>query len=205
MECALNSKVLVLNKSYVPINIKSAFEALCDVGAGRAMILDENYVLHDLDSWINTWSDASKLAKLPKEKIIHGPSCSIAVPEVIRSTFFKGVHNKRPRLSRSAVFARDENTCQYCGQKKSSALLNIDHVLPRSRGGKTIWTNVVLSCIECNSRKDNKTPEEADMKLLKKPIQPHWAIARSHFSMTSIPKSWEDFLGKVYWNAELEK
>lgn len=202
---ALNLQVLVLNNAWTPINVRSAFDALCDVFMGKADIVGEDYKLHDFESWVNNWSDASLLKNIDEQKIIKGVNVKIPAPEIIKLKTYKGFIVKKPRLSRAAVYVRDDYTCQLCGKKLPQKMLNIDHVLPKSKGGKTEWTNVVASCIKCNSLKGDKTLIEAKMKLLRKPFQPHWSVASKHFSAKNIPKSWEEFIGKVYWQSELQK
>jgi 5-methylcytosine-specific restriction endonuclease McrA len=102
------------------------------------------------------------------------------------------------------------HNCQYCGKKFDSSELNIDHVKPTSRGGKTTWTNTVLSCIPCNDRKANRTPEEAGMRLLREPHVPSSEEVRRGYLqrvMSRIsykPPSWEALLGDMYWNVQLK-
>lgn len=275
MVSALNSKVLVLNNHGNPINIISAFDAMCDVYTSRAVIIDE-HVHYDFESWVQNWDDAIKLSKVAENRIINNRGCDIVAPEIIKMVNYKSSQWRRPKCSRSGIFNRDENTCQYCGnlrlvrnkkavikQLKTKILeldetdrdmirnyfglgtnqlsfeelaerfeisvrdvrdnvlmlteeilghkisahpseFNIDHVKPRSKGGKNRWTNLVLSCISCNTDKDNKTLEEAGMVLLRKPFEPHWTMVKSNISTKTMPKSWEAFLGMVYMNTELD-
>ncbi|VEP16202.1 HNH endonuclease [Hyella patelloides LEGE 07179] len=108
-------------------------------------------------------------------KEIRSPSIVIQVPPVIRLYQSAERPWKIPPVSRKEILRRDEHQCQYCGNRKQ---LTIDHIIPRSRGGKHIWNNVVIACADCNSRKGNKTPEEAKMTLLNKPKAPkHPTIA----------------------------
>ena len=84
------------------------------------------------------------------------------------------INRARVRFSRLNIYARDRNTCQYCGRRPPRAELNLDHVIPRSRGGVTNWENVVCSCVPCNLKKGGRTPDEARMRLLRHPIRPRW-------------------------------
>jgi 5-methylcytosine-specific restriction endonuclease McrA len=274
MITALNRKVLVLNGSGVPINIKKAFDAICDVFTGRAQIV-EDHVYYDFDEWVENWEDAIRLSKVTQERVAHAASYDIVVPEVIKMLDYKEYQYRRPKCSRGALFKRDDNTCQYCGNLRAitggermktlrsrreelseldrdlvekyyeignrrhtfaelaeeydttvadvrdcimSAVrslgitleqhpsnLNLDHVKPRCRGGRNTWTNLVVSCISCNTEKDNRLPEEAGLALLKKPYEPHWTMIKSDINFRNVPKSWEDFLGMVYMNTELSE
>lgn len=95
--------------------------------------------------------------------------------------------------NRKNVVWRDQNTCQYCGNKFSFQDLTMDHVIPKSRGGDRKWTNIVSCCKKCNSKKSNRTPEEAKMPLIRKPIIPRWDI---HVLLRDkeIPNEWNDFI-----------
>ncbi|MED5353958.1 MAG: HNH endonuclease [Nitrospinota bacterium] len=140
-------KSLVLNYSYEPLQFCSARHALIMVFGGRAEELDNS------DYRVRT------------------PSSSFAIPTVIR--VLKMVQRNRKNgiaFSKKNILRRDNYTCQYCG--KSNQPLTVDHIMPKSRGGKTNWTNVVVACKSCNLKKGNRTPLEIDMKLKKKPVKP---------------------------------
>ena len=203
---ALQAKVLVLNRSWMPVNIVTALEAVCKVFSEKARVVDRDYQLYDFELWVETWQDAREVAELAEEQRIRCVNFVLPVPEVIVLNCFNGFRQKRAKLSRAAVFARDNMTCQYCGKLFPAKRLNIDHVLPRSRGGGSSWANLVLSCVPCNTRKGNRLPDEAGMHLMRKPFEPHWTqAARRRMREREMPKSWEDFLGKVYWDAELRE
>ena len=86
---------------------------------------------------------------------------------------------KEVKFTRHNIFERDKNTCQYCGRVFDRKDLNLDHVIPRDRGGPTTWENIVCSCIECNTQKANRTPQEAGMHLIRKPKRPEVAAVRA--------------------------
>lgn len=160
------SRALVLN---------ATFEPLCVVSVRRAVLLvlkEKAEVLHCDDGEIRS------------ERF------SIPVPSVIRLTYFVRVpYRARVSLSRRGVFARDSFECQYCGRDAE----NIDHVIPRSRGGRHEWENVVASCRRCNARKENRTPSEAGMHLPRKPYAPRekaWVI----FALGRPSPAWEPYL-----------
>jgi 5-methylcytosine-specific restriction endonuclease McrA len=105
------------------------------------------------------------------------------------------------KFSRQNIYARDKYRCQYCGAKFGPEELTYDHVVPRSRGGKTKWDNIVTCCIRCNRKKGGRTPAEARMRLIRKPSQPTWLPAlRITIGFKEVPNSWRDYL---YWNVEL--
>lgn len=206
MGTALQSKVLVLNRSWTPVNIVTALEAVCKVYADKARIVDKEYRLFDFDGWVDNWRDARAVAAFAADRQIQCVNFTLPIPEVIVLNHYNGYRQKRARLSRAAILSRDGHVCQYCGRAFPVKRLNIDHVLPRSRGGGASWTNLVLSCLPCNTRKANRLPSEAGMKLIRTPFEPHWTqVARKRMRDAEMPESWEDFLGKLYWNVTLEE
>jgi len=132
---------------------------------------------------IVTWQAAMRLSytgraeevEYHKNKFIHTVSRRFQAPAVIRMLSGKIMKNDRVRLSRRNVWARDKGLCQYCNQTVTVTSMTYDHVLPRSRGGKTTWDNIVLSCSVCNAFKGNKTPHEAGMKP-QKPVAPRKSL-----------------------------
>ncbi len=139
------SQVLVLNASYEPIHI-------CDVK--RAVIL----IVKGL---------ARSEQNTPT--FLRSPSISFPVPAVIRLVHYIQIPYKKRSYSKGHIFVRDNYTCQYCGKIESQNVLTLDHILPQSRGGKSVWENLVTSCKKCNTKKGNKTPREARMSITNKP------------------------------------
>jgi 5-methylcytosine-specific restriction endonuclease McrA len=169
--------VLVLNITYEPLKIVDWKKAITLLFLGKVEVLEEY------------------------GREIHSVSFSVKLPAVVR--LLKMV--KRPKtpikFSRQNIYARDKYRCQYCGDKFAPEDLTYDHVLPRSRGGRTEWRNIVTCCVECNRRKGGRTPVEAGMKLIRKPSRPNWVPAlRITLGVREIPQSWRDYL---YWNVEL--
>src|SRR5256885_12967577 len=166
----LNSQVLVLNRLWQAVNICSARRAFSLVYAGHAQVVssDEanNFLTHDFDSWRDFSTDA------PDNELVQTISWRIRIPRVIVLLFFDRLPKKEVKFTRHNVFERDKNTCQYCGDAFDRNDLNLDHVVPRDRGGTTTWENVVCSCIPCNTRKGNRLPQEAQMTLIRKPKRP---------------------------------
>lgn len=158
-------RVLVLNASYQPLNLVNIKRAVVLVLKEKAEIIEE------------------------RGGHLHSERMAMPYPSVIRLVYYVSVPYRTVSLSRRAVFIRDRYTCQYCGDRAES----IDHVIPRSRGGRHVWENVVAACRRCNARKMNRLPSEAGLKLTHKPIEPHdhvWI-----FSMASdIHPTWEPYL-----------
>jgi 5-methylcytosine-specific restriction endonuclease McrA len=128
----------------------------------------------------------------------------IAVPRIIRLLFYDRLPRSEVKFNRRNIFARDKNRCQYCGKRYPTTELSLDHVIPRSIGGKSAWENIVCSCTQCNVKKGGKTPQQANMTLIQKPIKPkrnplvhiHLGHQRYH--------SWKQFLDHAYWSVELK-
>ena len=117
------------------------------------------------------------------------------LPSVARLRANVGHYKKAVKFSRVNVMTRDNFTCQYCGKRFAMKELNYDHVVPRHQGGLTEWTNIVTSCYPCNTRKDRRTPEQAGMRLLKKPKRPMTLpMTAPILAMRSIPKEWGPYV-----------
>jgi len=200
MEAVLSDKVLILNRSWVAVNVATVRRALTLVYQDVARIVaPEDYSTYNFEGWI----EASQAARHGQR--IVSANFSFVVPEVIVLSTFNGRFSKEVRFSRRNIFERDENTCQYCRKKYERSGLTLDHVIPRSRGGTSTWTNIVLACIKCNMRKGDRLLTEINMKLLKKPVKPEWAT-RVGVKLGRIYKpAWERFLEEAYWNVELKE
>jgi len=196
------SAVLVMNKSWCPVEVWNLFKTIKNVYKGKAQIVDRECNLYDWEQWIENWSDAEKIAKA-SFRPIGGSGFKIAAPEVVRLVDYNGFVFKKVKLCRRNVYIRDGGRCQYCGAEKAYNELNIDHVIPGGRGGKTKWTNIVLSCISCNQEKGCQTPEEAGMKLIRKPFIPRWYHMNRDLSKTL--KNWSQLFGEIYWDIELKE
>lgn len=199
MQGVLNRSVLVLNRHWTAVHVTSARRALVLLYGEHARVVADDYSTHDFKSWRELSEVMSQVQKITT------PSFEIAVPEVIMLTEFSRFPPRQLKFSRKNIYLRDSHTCQYCGKVPKKEELTIDHVLPRSRGGKTTWENVVLACIKCNMRKGNKLLHEAGLKLLNQPVKPHW-LACSHFQHKPPTSSlWQKFLDSAYWNAQLDE
>jgi len=163
----LNSNVLVLNRSYLPVHVTSVRRAFTMVYQDLACVVNGRYETFDFESWrrVNTRDE---------REVIGTPSGAIRVPRVIVLKHYDRVPKRHVRYSRANVFTRDKFTCQYCGSRPPRSQLNLDHVIPRSLGGRTTWENVVCSCVDCNRRKGGRTPEQARITLKRRPSRPRW-------------------------------
>ena len=197
----LNRPVLVLNRSWLPIMVKSLVDALGKlipenaIGAPKARVIDPS------DYQTYSWEEWSKLSIANEKNVLRGVRQCWRIPEVILVDYDK-VPRNGASFSRRMIYKRDHMTCQYCGAQPGTEELNMDHVIPRAQGGPTTWENVVLSCIPCNSRKANRTPAQAGMKLLKLPTKPMVALLKGE--RRHYPSSWQKFISDMYWEVPLE-
>ncbi len=196
-----NAAVLVLNRVYQPIHVITFRRAFCMLYQGVARAMDRRYQLYNFESW-------SQLSAEVHDETIRTVDRIIRVPRVIVLAVYDRIPNSRVRFSRYNIYARDRNTCQYCGERMSARDLNLDHVVPRAHGGRTTWENVVCSCVPCNLRKGGRTPDAAGMHLLRRPFRPKWyQVLRLPFSKVPVD-DWRPFLNLVdlsYWNVELDE
>ena len=197
----LSSAVLVLNRNLQPVHVTNARRAFTLLYAGAARALDRQFEMYDFESW-------AMLAAEEGDEVVRTIDRVIRVPRVIALQLYDRLPRTRVRFSRYNIYARDGSTCQYCGVRFSRSELNLDHVVPRSKGGRTTWENVVCSCLPCNLHKGGRTPDGAGMKLLRAPVRPRWTPILRAPSGRVEHKEWRPFLRFVdaaYWNAELEE
>jgi 5-methylcytosine-specific restriction endonuclease McrA len=186
----LDSRVLVLNRSYMPIHVTSARRAFSLIYQEAALALNEEYRTFDFAQWASLpvegdWSSVGTLRG------------ALRVPRVIVLVTYDRVPRRHVRYSRVNVFARDKYTCQYCGARPPRSELNLDHVVPRSLGGKTTWENVVCSCVDCNRQKGGRTPQQARLRLRRQPSRPRWTPLVSLASASARYEEWSPFLSIV--------
>ena len=195
----LNSSVLVLNRSYLPVHVTSARRAFTLLYQGIARVVNEQYQTFDFEAW-------SQLAVARDAEAIGTPGGAIRIPRVIVLIAFDRLPKRHVRFSRINLMARDNFQCQYCARKPHRAELNLDHVVPRSLGGRSTWENVVTSCLDCNRRKGGRTPRQAHLKLLRRPERPRWTPLANLMWSSVRYHEWRPFLSVVdasYWNVEL--
>lgn len=164
---ALSGHVLVLNQDYQALTITSV---------QRAIIL--------------LLLQKAELIEAEEKRFVRSPNRRVPWPSIVRLKAYVRVPYKRVLLTRKNVIQRDAHRCQYCG---ASDRITIDHVMPRSRGGKDTWTNLVAACVPCNNRKGNNTPEEAGMTLARKPFRPSYVMYIRDF-VGSLDHSWKPYL-----------
>jgi 5-methylcytosine-specific restriction endonuclease McrA len=165
----LEERALVLNRHWTAVGTTSVRSALCLLyrEAARA-VHPEDSSLHDFDSW-------SRVTIADSEPCVRTAVLRLKVPEIVLLSHYEEVPRRRITFSRKNVYRRDRYTCQYCGSRPELDELTVDHVIPRSLGGRTSWTNCVLSCVKCNRRKSNRTPAESGVRLLREPREPSWS------------------------------
>jgi 5-methylcytosine-specific restriction endonuclease McrA len=205
MALVAKRRVLVLNKSWSPVGVISLQRAIGLLWATYVNDQPKALVV-DPDSFATfTWNDWSKLRPKEEEEVIKGARELFKVPEVIVLSKYDKLPTHKVTFSRRTIYKRDNYECQYCGATPGATDLTIDHVLPRSKGGKTTWENCVLSCLKCNAKKANLTLEDAyrkfGMKLLRKPSKPKYQLFRNDGVMC---RSWKKFISMMYWDTELE-
>jgi len=179
--------VLVLNRSYMPLGRVNWQDAFGMIFSGRAEVVEEY---------------ANRLIRSARE--------TFKMPSIIRfltkaSCIFK---RRGVKFNRKNVYLRDRGVCQYCGNRVAMTDFTYDHVRPKSQGGKTQWENIVVSCIQCNHRKADRTPEQAGMSLIRKPSRPTsqpGSMFRHLKWDEHMPESWKDYLGSVrYWTEGID-
>jgi 5-methylcytosine-specific restriction endonuclease McrA len=202
----LNASVLVLNRQYMAVHVvgvRRAFGLLLNELAEVIHIEDGQYANHDFDSWREV-SELKSEFKRPEEDWVRSVNFEVCVPRVLRLLYYDRLPKQRVRLNRRNIFARDANHCQYCGKKFPTSELSLDHVVPTCLGGGASWENLVCACVKCNVRKGGRTPKQAHMKLICKPVRPR----RSPLLTIKLgnPKyaSWKTFLDAAYWSVDLK-
>lgn len=184
----LGEGVLVLNRSWLAVNVADVRRAVCLLATGHAEAVNpENFATHGFADWV-------RLSDGGNGDCLRAVSFLLRVPEIIVLKRYNGRKTRGLKLSRRNILERDELSCQYCGRRCEAAGLTIDHVTPRSRGGQTSWENVVAACMACNDRKGDRTPEEAGMALLRRPRRPRWAASIGVRLGRLGKASWQRFL-----------
>jgi len=174
----MTTQTLMLSQGYEPIKVVSWQRALTLLFLGKVEVIEE----YDQD--------------------IRSTSLVIKMPAVVRLLRAFKRRKKPIKFSRVNICARDKYRCQYCGTKLDIEKSTYDHVVPRSQGGRTEWTNIVISCSPCNLKKGGRTPSQARMKLRTQPIRPTWVpVMVLRLSRENAPDAWRDYL---YWTSELE-
>lgn len=203
---SLNAHVLVLNKLWMAVRVtdaRRAFSLLMRDLAEVVHVDDGSYSSHDFESWTEL-SLARDQFNSHEYEWVRTVRMRIAVPKVIRLLGYDRLPQQEVKLNRRNIFARDRNLCQYCGRHFSTSELSLDHILPRSQGGRSTWENLVCCCVHCNARKGGRTPEQAHMKLIRKALKPKRNPVISLRMGSDKYASWRAFLDNAYWSVELK-
>lgn len=193
--------VLVLNKQYRALRVVSIQRAMnLIMGVIKGTNEPKAHIV-DPSDWNNySWADWSKMRPTDGDDVIRTATTEYRLPKIIVLNKYDKLPKQSVKYNRRAIYHRDNHTCQYCGSKPGTEELNLDHVVPRAQGGKSTWENVVIACVKCNSFKRDRTPEQAGMKLLRKPFKPKVMP----FRMQHAHKCWEHFMSEMFWTVELE-
>jgi len=175
----MSSRTLLLNSTYEPLKVISWQRAITLAWLGKVEV-------------VRTY-----------DRDVRSVTLKFRMPAVVRLLRF--IRRKRPQVSfsRRNLFLRDHGHCQYCGQTREPSELTYDHVVPRSQGGKTDWTNIVTCCVDCNRKKGGRTPEQAGMRLRRVPRRPEElpGVLSITVALHTAPEAWRDFLS---WHMQLE-
>ena len=192
----LNTNVLVLNRVFQAVQIVSARRAFTLLSKGHVKAVLDDYSTYDFEDWIDIPVRAN-------DDYVRTPTLKIRVPRVVLLLNFDKVPRHEVKFSRKNIYLRDGFRCQYCGQGANTEELNLDHVVPVSRGGRTTWENVVCSCVPCNISKANRVPAEAGMRLVTQPVRPRWhPLARVALNQ-GVYDIWRNFLDEAYWTTAI--
>jgi 5-methylcytosine-specific restriction endonuclease McrA len=160
--------VLILNQNYEPMSVCNAKKAIILLYLGKAELVEAN-----------------------DGKVIRSVSLSMPLPSIVRLGIYIHVPYKKIILSRKNILRRDGHRCAYCGRSDMS--LTVDHIIPKAKQGEDTWENLVTACVDCNNKKGDRTPDEAHMKLLRKPMRPNHVTFIRHF-VGHIDDRWKPYL-----------
>lgn len=168
----MSKQVLVLNASYEPLSLVSVRRAVVLLLREKAELVEAT------------------------QQLLRSSTQAFPVPLVIRLVHYVRLPHRKVPATRAAVMLRDAYVCQYCGAMPGRQWLTVDHVAPRSRSGSHDWDNLATACTRCNQRKGNRTPEEADMALLRRPFEPSY-VALVLLSNPTAAQRWEQMMGDL--------
>ena len=176
-------QTLLLNASYEPLKIVNWQKAITLLCQGKVEVIREY------------------------DREIHAVSFSVRLPSVIRLLRYIKIKRRFDYVpfSRANIYARDDHSCQYCGESFSTSELTFVHVLPVAQGGRKDWENIVTCCVSCNRKKGGRTPEQARMKLIMVPKKPRRSPIITLKLVDHRYASWRQFLDFAYWDVELKQ
>ena len=208
---ALSANVLVLNKFYQAIRVVNVKRAFSLLAKDLAEVVHIETDVAGQSIWQNLdLAEWTQLSQLKREfepdghDWLHTVRFAIAVPRIIRLLGYDKLPRQDVKFNRRNIFARDHNKCQYCGKRFHTSELSLDHIIPRSQQGKTSWDNIVCCCIKCNVKKGGRTPEQAHLHLITKPIKPKRSPVINIRLADERYWSWKQFLDNAYWTVELK-
>ena len=187
-------QILVLNRLWQAVNVIGVERTFGLLAQDHAQVIhseEGDFRIYDAEGWFEFSRDRPETAS---GRLIHTVSQKVFVPQVLLLRSYDRLPIQEMKFNRQNLFERDKFRCQYCGTKFSPKDLNMDHVTPRDRGGKTSWENIVTCCLKCNSAKGNREPHEAGMHLLRKPERPRRRPFVSGLMQRQVDDSWRHFL-----------
>jgi 5-methylcytosine-specific restriction endonuclease McrA len=186
--------VLVLNRNWQAVNIvgvRRAFSLLCQDHARVLNTRDGDFAPMEAADWIG-YSEST--GPHPEHEVIHTVRIQILIPKVLLLRTYDRLPVSEVKFNRENIFIRDNYTCQYSGKRCRASDLTLDHVIPRERGGRTTWENIVACRRDINSLKANRLPHEAGLKLIRKPVKPRWRPFPAVAAASGIEREWRSFL-----------
>lgn len=163
---------------------------------------DGQYLAYDFDTWreVSTFKDRFETNEHDWVRTVR---FDIAVPRIIRLLGYDRLPQQMVKLNRKNIFARDRNQCQYCGRTYATSELSIDHIIPKSQNGSDTWENLVCACTGCNARKGGRTPDQASLTLVRRPVRPKRNPMITVRLGDNRYACWQTFLDNAYWSVEL--
>jgi 5-methylcytosine-specific restriction endonuclease McrA len=198
--------VLLLNRLYMAVRVITARRALTLLYRELAEVVScesGQYLSYDFNDWVEL-SQAKARFEPEKHDWVRTVRFQVAVPRIVRLLVYERLPRVEVKLNRRNLFARDQNRCQYCGKKFPTSELSVDHVVPRTQGGQTVWENLVCACVRCNVRKGGRTPAQANMRLVAPPRRPRRSPILTVKLSDARYASWKQFVDFAYWNVELK-
>ncbi len=202
----LSCNVLVLNRNYLAVrvvNVRRAFSLLCRELAEVIHLESGRYTSYDFSEWCEL-SSLARQFEPDAHDWIRTVRLHIAVPRIIRLAVYDRLPQQTVKFNRRNIYARDGNCCQYCGRKFPTTELSLDHVVPKSMGGKATWENIVCACINCNIKKGGRTPDQAHLSLIRAPKKPRRNPVITIRLTDGRYATWKAFLDNAYWSVELK-
>lgn len=187
-------QTLVLNRLWQAVNVVGMERAFSLLALDHAQVIyaeDGSYRMFDAEGWFAFCEEDPAPHGV---RVIHTVNRTIRVPGVLLLRRYDRMLMREMKFNRQNLFERDDYRCQYCGGSFGPKELNMDHVVPRDKGGPTTWENIVTSCVRCNSRKGNREPQEAGMRLLREPSRPKRRPFVSFLYGRELADAWRPFV-----------